>query len=319
LISRVERDAMRARILRGVAAAVVALAMVTPLAGSARAACVGMSCPAGVPIIDSFTVTAALWIPFDKIADPYMPDPLPYGKTDHSPLSSTDPNCEDNTNGELDNTTVESAYQGNGHTGFPEGTGKGGSYRLIVRVSFIWSGVIGNWKVLIKRAVPNVRMKTYRDKAGKIVAGPCPVTDTTTDLSSAKPIGADEFALRLAFRDEPPLYTGFPLKVDGKVSYVGFSGDAKIVLRIFSLGFPSDGVQVAGKIEMGKEHTVLTVISNDASCIPKITGIDGTLAMEAGAVDYSVPVTATAQLSKKAEPPKKYPSVLCPRKPEAGQ
>jgi hypothetical protein len=296
---------MRARMLRyGAVAAVIALTMVTPLSGSARATCAGTSCPDGGPAILSFTVTAKLWIPFSTVADPMMPNPLSYAATESPPLRTADPNCG---HGKLTGTYVAAAYKGDGHPGFA------GSYRLIVSASFVFSGLIGNWKVVKKGAAPTAHVKLYVTKAGKPVAS-CTTTAKGT-FKVASVVTLTGFSLVASGVLIPDLF-GPPMSIDvtGAVSYLNPYGNAKIVLHIVSGNFPSSAVQVTGyQISPfpTTSATLLTVISNNASCLggAGVLGLPGARTLLIGPLSPHT-VDYTAQINKPGVS-KSFPSQLC--------
>src|SRR5712691_12208227 len=102
----------------------------------------GPNRPGGLPPTQMYTITIKQWIPADEVVDPFMPVPVPYAITNKPfTLGFVDENCLSDKDGDLKGTTVKSAYHGDGHAGF------GGSYRMILKVSFSFNGLIFNFKV----------------------------------------------------------------------------------------------------------------------------------------------------------------------------
>jgi hypothetical protein len=279
-------------------AAVVALSPAVPLSGSARAACAGR-CTDGLPPNTPFTVTAKLWIPFKQVVDPFMADPESYADSTGIINEHLDPNCAKNTDGRLTHTTVESAYHGDGHHPFS------GSFRVTVSVSFSFNGTINSFKVTAKESAPTIRLKTYRDKDGKVVAS-CSDSATAKVSGGAENPTSDTFKMNAAGSNPlAPFAPNISISVKGTVS-VTSDNDTEVALNITSGNFPSAGVQVTGD---GKK--LLTVISNDASCIgsANMRGWPGARTLFFG-LESSHSVNAHAFLSQK-NVKESHPSGAC--------
>jgi hypothetical protein len=224
--------------------------------------------PGGLPPVQMYTVTIKQWIPSDEVVDPFMPVPVPYAITNKPlfTLGYVDPNCLSDKDGDLKGTLVESVYHGDGHAGFA------GSYRMILTVSFVFDGIISNFKIDQKGPGKTTRTKTYTKKD---FTGVCSASGFAKFLGDAKTTSSNSFEMSVGGAN--PLAAVAPPTFTSLTGQVQPNGDIK--LKVTSKDFPSSGVEV-----IANKHTDLTYIANDASCLKKseVTGITGAVNLTAG-------------------------------------
>lgn len=217
------------------------------------------------PETHHYTLDLKSWIPQADLVDPFLPSAVNYPLTRDNLSEVLDPNCLVPSLQDEPFTIVESTFLGDSHKDYP------GSFRVHAAISFDFDGVkITNFSSGSEGGT-TVRQKTYSvEKPGSPPSvRTCTAKAPDSVEFSAEKTGSQNFTAGYKAGDPLIPLHGAPGLVQ-RVS-VAIDSNGSVKINYHATDFPSAGIEVARD-----GTTILTALSNDASCLPP-TAMHGAL------------------------------------------